>query len=240
MVESIQELREICQNSPEARKLIEENSRFSKIYTRKVSIYLTKALLYTSITADQVTLLFALIGIVGALLFAFGFYWYSIVGALLLQVMYLVDHSDGEVARYRGTVSLNGLFLELMCHKFVTSLIFVLLGFGVYRNLRDIRFFLLGVSAALSLLLLQSGVLLRDSLLYETKVFEKVGDSKKSNKIRNMYSHFSVIFKVSGISNVILIGAVLNLLPFVLIFYGITFPVLCLIGIYRTYKYGFD
>jgi len=143
MVEPIGELRKICQNSRKYAKKYRMNP------WRKVSIYFTKALLYTNITANQVTILCALIGVLGGILLAFG-NWYSIAGALLLHLHVIFDFVDGEVARYRKSESLTGIYLDLLCHHIVNPIVFVGISFNVYNVFHDPNVFIFGFSAILS------------------------------------------------------------------------------------------
>lgn len=76
---------------------------------RRVSIYLTWLLLHTSLTPNAITLAAIASGIMATVLFALG-YW--IVGVVTLLAAILLDFSDGEVSRYRGTQSREGSYLD--------------------------------------------------------------------------------------------------------------------------------
>lgn len=145
MVESVKELREICQKQP-----IPAPAKFQ----RKLSIYFTKLLLHTKISANQVTLLSALSGIAAGVFFIFGYSWCMLSGALLVLLYMILDHSDGEIARYRGTASISGSYIDRLCHMIVEPYIFVTLTFGLYNILHGIEVFPFGFSAALSELMI--------------------------------------------------------------------------------------
>ncbi|MBU1621985.1 MAG: hypothetical protein KJ597_00255, partial [Nanoarchaeota archaeon] len=90
MVESIKELRKICQKrSYLYDKKREENTSkpveeyFYDQFLRLVSIYITKLFLYTSITSNQVTIISMIVGIFAGIAFSFShpFYW---IGGFLL------------------------------------------------------------------------------------------------------------------------------------------------------------
>jgi len=150
MVESIEELRKICQSIDKKK----ESLSYSVIFARKISIYFTKLLLYTNITPNQVTLLCTLIGMVACLFFVNGNPWYMIIGALLLELWYIFDHVDGEVARYRKNTTLTGVYLDFLSHYIVHPFIFVCASFGIYNVFNDVRVFVFGFSAALSMALI--------------------------------------------------------------------------------------
>ena len=63
---------------------------------------ITWLLLHTRLSANSVTLLGILIGIAGALMLAWNEFWPLVAGLVLLQLSFVVDYSDGEVARYRA------------------------------------------------------------------------------------------------------------------------------------------
>jgi len=147
MVESLKELRKICEGPDPL------NKKYPLVYWRRISIYFTKLLLYTSITANQVTILGALIGVIGGTMLAFG-NWYTFTGALLLHLNLIFDLVDGEVARYRKGESLTGIYLELLCHHIVNPLVLVGISFNVYTVFHDPTVFIFGFSAIFSRMLM--------------------------------------------------------------------------------------
>ena len=77
-IESIKELRKICQ-----KPVIKSNTFYPRMVSRKVSIYITKLFLYTNISANNVTLLMILIGIIASIFLGVGEYFYSLLGHYL-------------------------------------------------------------------------------------------------------------------------------------------------------------
>ena len=119
-------------------------------FERDAALYITWALLHTPITANQVTFITLCIGIFSAFIFAIPGASALLVGALLLQFWYLFDHVDGQVARYRGTSSLTGVYFDYLMHYIVHSLIFLGLGVSAYFSSQgNIAFLLLGFISAL-------------------------------------------------------------------------------------------
>ncbi|CAD6001282.1 CDP-alcohol phosphatidyltransferase family protein [Agreia sp. COWG] len=124
---SIDELRAVAQ-PPEVRGRRNAEHWTASLYLRSVSPYLTWLLLKTSISANGVTGLMILVGwsTAAALLIP------GVPGACLAlvlgQLQMLVDCSDGEVARWRGTSSPAGVFLDKVGHYTTESLIPIALG----------------------------------------------------------------------------------------------------------------
>ena len=98
------------------------------LYQRKLSPYLTRILLRTSISANGVTWLMIIVGAsIGPSLLIQG--WVGIALALFLsQLQMLIDCCDGEVARWRDTKSPMGIFLDKLGHYVAETLIPICFG----------------------------------------------------------------------------------------------------------------
>jgi len=129
MVESIRELRKICyRNSDKKRPL------YMELFTMKISIYVTKLLLYTPVHADQVTISMVLLAIIGSGMMAFGSILSMFIGITLIHFTVILDNVNGEIARYRKEGSLTGTFLEEFYHTISSPFIFFSLGYGVFSH----------------------------------------------------------------------------------------------------------
>ncbi len=95
------------------------------LYMRRVSPYVTFALLRTGLSANAVTFLMMLVGAAGAYSFKYGTLFGAVVGALLVQLYLLLDCSDGEMARVTGTTGATGIFLDRLGHFVVEAGIIV-------------------------------------------------------------------------------------------------------------------
>ncbi len=147
MVESIKELRAICQKPHYKEKGY--GNWYVRHIIRDLALYVTRPLLYTSVTANQVTFFSILIGIASAVAFACPTAWGLFLGALLLQFWYLLDHVDGQVARYRKTAGVTGVFFDYITHYTVHSVIFIGLGVGAYFSQGHVFMLVLGAISAL-------------------------------------------------------------------------------------------
>lgn len=103
------ELREICQ----AGKLSEPGWY---VVHRRVSIYLTWALLHTRLTPNHVTFLMMALAVVGAGLLVSPSLGVNLAGFALLYLSFLLDKVDGEMARYRGVESPRAILLDRFHH----------------------------------------------------------------------------------------------------------------------------
>ncbi|OIH96732.1 CDP-alcohol phosphatidyltransferase family protein [Curtobacterium sp. MCBA15_001] len=124
---SIAELRAVAQPD-EVRSRANAEHWTASLYLRDVSPYLTWVLLKTRVSANQVTGLMILVGwSVAAALLIPGI-WGAALALVLGQLQMLVDCSDGEVARWRGTRSPAGVFLDKVGHYTTEGLIPIALG----------------------------------------------------------------------------------------------------------------
>jgi phosphatidylglycerophosphate synthase len=99
-----------------------------RLYMRRVSPYVTWALLRTGLSANAVTFLMALVGFAGAYSFKYGTMFGAIVGAVGIQLYLLLDCSDGEMARVKGTTGPTGIFLDRLGHFVVEATLLVAVG----------------------------------------------------------------------------------------------------------------
>ena len=112
---SIAQLREVCQPRDVLGRVSGEHWA-GRLYMRHVSLYLTRALLPTRITPNGVTWLMIASGPIAAAVLTVPTLWSAIVALLLIQAQLLFDCSDGEIARWRGTSSPAGVYLDRVGH----------------------------------------------------------------------------------------------------------------------------
>ena len=102
-VQSLKDLNNIVQKPDYKTK----GNWMARNITRDMAVPLTWLFLHTRITANQITLLSLLVGLSASVAFVFFSKVNIFIGALLLQTWYLLDHVDGQVARYRKQQSLT-------------------------------------------------------------------------------------------------------------------------------------
>ena len=110
---------------------------YGRIFFRPVSIYLTWICVNLNISANQVTVAQLLVGLVAAAAVVCPEVWIAMLGLFLFQFAYMLDHVDGEIARFRKQASLTGKFLDEIGHETVVPLMY--LGFAVGDFLRHGR-----------------------------------------------------------------------------------------------------
>lgn len=102
-----------------------QDSIFSKLITRKLSLRLTWVLLklLPNISPNTVSLLSFVLAVLAAVCFLHPSYAVRVLGVVLFQLGFVFDCSDGEVARATGRMSPFGAFLDSTLDRFKEILI---------------------------------------------------------------------------------------------------------------------
>ncbi len=122
--------------------------------TRPLALRLTYAILPWRISAGALTCLACAVAAAAASALAWGTIASWIAGAALLHLWYLLDHVDGQLARYHGTASLDGTQLDYLMHHTINLLVPYGIGWGLFLRHAE-PWWLLGAGGwGLALLLL--------------------------------------------------------------------------------------
>ena len=119
----------------------------STILNRPLSLRLSKILLKTRITPNQISVLSFVIGLVGASFFFIGEYFYLVLGGILIHIHSIVDGCDGEVARLKLRQTKYGAWLDSVLDRYVDAIIVFGLVYGYWSINGDIRIWVLGFFA---------------------------------------------------------------------------------------------
>ena len=104
---------------------------------RPSAVYGTWAALRLGLSAHQVTLGATLAGLGAAASIASGDRAGFVVGVLLAHLAFWLDHVDGQVARWRGTAGLDGVYLDYLMHHASTLSLGFGLGYGLASRTGD-------------------------------------------------------------------------------------------------------
>ena len=124
---TIAELRARTQ-PPEVRGRRNSEHWTADLYQRRLSPYLTRVLVGTSVSANAVTCLMIVTGAAAGIALLVPGILGAVLAAFLGQLQMLWDCCDGEVARWRGTSSPVGIFLDKVGHYTAEGLIPIALG----------------------------------------------------------------------------------------------------------------
>ncbi len=139
-----------CQK-PDHRKV---GNWMARRWIRPAALRVTWVVAPWGVSADAATLAAWICAIGASLLYATCGISGWLLGALLLQLWYLLDHVDGQLARYHGTASLDGVQLDYLMHHTVNLLIPLGIGWGLFVTSGNSIWMLGGVAWGIGLLLL--------------------------------------------------------------------------------------
>ena len=108
---TLEELRRVVQPDAVMSRAIAEHWT-GTLYMRRLSVHLTWLLVRTPISANGVTSLMIVAGFLAGPALLLPGIWGPLLAALLAQFQMFLDCSDGEVARWRRTMSPKGIFLD--------------------------------------------------------------------------------------------------------------------------------
>jgi phosphatidylglycerophosphate synthase len=140
------ELRSICQKGEGELFLI------SAYVYRPFTIYFSRLYIFLGIRSNTITFHSLLAGLATAGLALSSAPVYLLAAAFCLQVYFVLDHVDGEVARFdlhRGKQrpSLAGDFFDFWTHFHTVNLVFSFMGLGLFLQTGNLLWVILGILA---------------------------------------------------------------------------------------------
>ena len=203
----------------------------------RIALFLSK----TNITPNQITMLNLTFSMTASFLFLFGTNIYLIIGAFLIQFSYIFDLVDGKLARLKKMESKLGMFLDSIIDRISISSIIICLSIGSFIQIRNANYLVLCLFVILLFYLGEVVQFYLERIFYKKirdvhsstllgleKILLKIGINPK--KIRIGYSE-DIIWTV------IFLGAITNLVYFMLLFFIFTNTLFLILTFYSMRKY---
>jgi phosphatidylglycerophosphate synthase len=133
-----------------------------RLYVRRYSAQLTRLLIPTRVTPNQLTWLMLGVGLAAAAVLTLPGILPAVAAVLLIQGQILLDCSDGELARWRQQFSPKGIYLDRLGHYVTETALPIALGIRADGGWDDAggTYTTLGLAAAvLALMVRMEGVL---------------------------------------------------------------------------------
>ena len=166
-------------------------------FSSKFSIYFSFLFLRLGFSADFVTAIFFILGLVGAILISYDSVIFTFVAYVFWRLHIIVDMSDGDVARYNNSFSIRGAYWDAVIHSILNPLYFMSVAYSFFIQFENSSFLVIGGLASLSMSVLL-GV---KNNYYKAKFFNK----EVFNSVANDNSvNSSVLYKLFFISSEIL------------------------------------
>jgi CDP-L-myo-inositol myo-inositolphosphotransferase len=136
-----------------ARSLLMEKLRkktdgpVSRIFNRPISIRISRLLVKTVVTPNQISLMSFIIAIFAAIFFYLGDYIYLVIGGILVHLSSIIDGCDGEVARLKFKETLYGGWFDSVLDRYADAIIVFGLIYGHWTLNNDIMIWIIGFIA---------------------------------------------------------------------------------------------
>lgn len=125
---SLSELRAVCQpDSTMSRRNAEH--WLARLLLRRWSLHVTRLLIKTPVTANQLTGVMIVVGLLAAVPAAAPGLGWMVVALIAVLVYFMLDLCDGEVARWRRSTSITGVYLDRVGHYFVEAAMLAAYGY---------------------------------------------------------------------------------------------------------------
>ena len=236
----IREFQKACWDVDEqSARFKNDITNWESIYiSRKISIWISFFLRNTKITPNHVTGLWFFIGVLGAFFFIFQTHWTSVLGVFLIYLSWILDNTDGELARYKKIYSLRGNLLDMVAHGVIFPCIFGALTFSCVLAGESTLFILPGLLATIfvtPVTKMQESVrlLLSLNVLYQRKhaeIFEKrTGPDPAVNERVSIFRKpiakvIAFIYSQTAILYLLIVAVVFERETIFLSFYGFGLP----------------
>ena len=212
-----------------------------------LSVPMTLPFLNTSVTPNQITIVWFILGIIFSFFFFSGDYISSIIGIILINIVFIIDGMDGIMARFKNMMSDNGAYLESIAHTTIEGFLILNITFGAFYRYGNPLIFLFGFMFMMSIFLNQ--------LIYKEKIelfvggkiylkFKKKQDHKHDNITNNsflpkLYENAIVYFHTDFFLFLLIILAITDKLYVFILFYGVAYPLLILFTFIYENKRGY-
>lgn len=197
-------------------------------------------------TANQVTIGFGILSVIGLIFIAIGNYWLMVFGCFLEFFAVFLDDCDGAVARIRKHTSNLGMFIDGFIHSIHYSFLWVALGAGIWKLGWSINYLYLGMFTTfiwISNTFLKDTLYkaffdapkkIKDQIIKGKKAYE--GDSffkkdKRNLKEKIEFNLFKII-KMNASLFILVILAIFGYERYFLIFYSMLVPIFFIRNIY--------
>jgi hypothetical protein len=122
--------------------------------SRPMALRVTWVVAPWGVSANAATILAWICGVQAAIAFGWGTPVAWLIGAVMLQLWYLFDHVDGQLARLHGTSSLDGVQLDFLMHHTINVLVPLGVGHGVFLASGGLVWLWLGAAWGIASLLI--------------------------------------------------------------------------------------
>lgn len=166
---------------------------FEYLYTQ-LSKPITKILVKTNVTPNQITIISGFFGFYGAYLLTQDEYIDLIFGAIFIQLYTILDLADGDIARIKNLQSQFGKWLDVFFDKLNDFFIILGLSIGVYLRSGEIIYLCLGIILMGTIFFIQYFMIMNKNIYNDINDKTYLSSSKTNNSV--FFNHVNDKFKL--------------------------------------------
>ena len=179
-----------------AHKIPLRNNIFEALYNR-ISKPISRIVVKTSLTPNQITIISGIFGIVGAYLLTNQSSTSLIYAAVFIQLFTILDLVDGDIARMKGLQSHFGKWLDIFFDKLNDFLIILGLSVGVYFRTNNISALYLGIILMGLVFFIQFSMVMNSVIIRESETINNSGDNNPSRN--RIIKNISLLFRIKNL-----------------------------------------
>ncbi|VAW76713.1 hypothetical protein MNBD_GAMMA12-3539 [hydrothermal vent metagenome] len=227
-----------------ARKNSHNNNRLH-FFASNFSIYFSWFFINMGMSANQVTVVFFITGLLGSFFLLSSDMLFILIGYMLWRLHIIFDLCDGDVARFRQEFSINGAYWDYMIHSILYPLFFVSISFSLYVNYGNVYFLYIAMFGSIVV----SQMLSVKNNYYRAMLFNNIKhdpDLGKNNQNNASFALKNAVFTALSFEGFLFLYLIFNLFfdrpiyfIFLLCFYILIFALIVLQKFYLFSRYGF-
>lgn len=188
--------------------------RYAIWVTHRISIRVVGLLENRDVSPNTITLISIITGIIAGVLFFSPSTISYFIGAIILELYYVLDAVDGQYARVKGRTSFTGAYFDYISNHIVQSLVFLGIGIGMYNQSKQVFFLLAGFFSAWGMLFIYIIFDARHSVLLNRgkKIVEEGGEKTRDSFLKKLFMIMHKSCTYPTIMNLISLLALVSIL----------------------------
>ncbi len=186
-----------------------------------LALYVTRPLLKTNITPNQITITWIILEFIAAALML-GSYPFRIASILIFNFLVnILDFTDGNIARIKNIKTFSGIYWEYVGIFVGMPLLLLFIGIGGY--IRDQNIELLYLGAACCIFMLYEKLLSINACWYDSQKWPQLKEAYLESSLskKNIFSYISELFRKAQPFNLLFFGVILDYLYYTLVIYTV-------------------
>lgn len=149
------------------------------IYARIAKV-LTRIALKTNLTPNQITLISLFFGIFAGFFFLLGGYYYTLLGAIFVQLVQILDTVDGAIARFKNISTPFGGFFDFSVNMITAYIAISTISLGMFLKTSNPTVLIISIFAVGNFLMMH---MLRNSFYLKVVSIKQANEYQVSKRL---------------------------------------------------------